>query len=45
MFVAFFAVIAGTLREILGVEWTVEIDVAWQKLLRDIESIVMPDLD
>ncbi|TAI64728.1 globin [Bradyrhizobium sp. Leo170] len=44
LFVAFFAVIAGALREILGVEWTVEIDAAWQKLLREIESIVMPDV-
>jgi hemoglobin-like flavoprotein len=44
LFVAFFAVIAGTLQEILGVEWTVEIDAAWQKLLRDIESIVTPDV-
>ncbi|WP_394565896.1 globin [Bradyrhizobium sp. 31Argb] len=44
LFVAFFAVITGALREILGVEWTVEIDAAWQKLLREIESIVMPDV-
>ncbi|MGY3605524.1 MULTISPECIES: globin [unclassified Bradyrhizobium] len=44
LFVAFFAVIAGTLQEILGVEWTAEIDAAWQKLLRDIETIVMPDV-
>jgi hemoglobin-like flavoprotein len=44
LFVAFFAVIADTLQEILGVEWTAEIDVAWQKLLRDIERIVMPDV-
>ncbi|MDI4234480.1 globin [Bradyrhizobium sp. Arg237L] len=44
LFVAFFTVIAGALREILGVEWTVEIDAAWQKLLREIESIVMPDV-
>lgn len=44
LYVAFFTVIAGTLEEILGVEWTVEIDAAWQKLLREIESIVMPDV-
>ncbi|WP_210384915.1 globin [Bradyrhizobium neotropicale] len=44
LFVAFFAVIAGTLQETLGVEWTAEIDAAWQKLLRDIEMIVMPDV-
>jgi hemoglobin-like flavoprotein len=44
LFVAFFAVIAGTLQEVLGVEWTVEIDAAWQKLLREIESIVTPDV-
>ncbi|MGX9424825.1 MULTISPECIES: globin [Bradyrhizobium] len=44
LFVAFFAVIAGTLQEILGVEWTAEIDAAWQKLLREIESMVIPDV-
>jgi hemoglobin-like flavoprotein len=43
LFVAFFTVIAGTLHEILGAEWTFEIDAAWQKLLRDIERIVMRD--
>ncbi|MGY3615529.1 hemoglobin-like flavoprotein [Bradyrhizobium sp. USDA 10063] len=45
LFVEFFAAIAGTLHQILGAEWTVEIDAAWQKLLRDIESIVMADVD
>jgi hemoglobin-like flavoprotein len=44
LFVAFFAVIAGTLQEILGPQWTGEIDAAWQKLLRDIEGIVRPDV-
>src|SRR5262245_60227127 len=44
LFVAFFAVIAGALQEILGAEWTVEIDGAWQKLLRDIERIVKSDV-
>ncbi|MCA1453273.1 globin [Bradyrhizobium sp. BRP22] len=44
LFVAFFAVIAGTLKDILGVQWTADIDAAWQKLLRDIESIVTPDV-
>jgi hemoglobin-like flavoprotein len=42
LFVAFFTVIAGTLQEILGAEWTGDIDAAWQKLLRDIEAIVRP---
>jgi hemoglobin-like flavoprotein len=44
LFVAFFAIIAGTLQELLGVEWTIEIDAARQKLLRDIELIVTPDV-
>ena len=41
LFIAFFGVIAGTLREILGTEWTVEIDAAWQKLLYEIEQLVL----
>ena len=40
LFVAFFAVIADTLREILGEQWSDEIDAAWHKLLRDIATVV-----
>ena len=41
LFVAFFGVIADELREILGDEWSGEIDAAWHKLLRDIETLVL----
>ena len=34
LFVAFFGVIAETLREVLGADWSPEIEDAWQKLLR-----------
>src|SRR5215813_22079 len=37
LFLAFFGVIAATLREMLGADWSAEIDSAWQKLLADIE--------
>ena len=40
LFVAFFGVIAGTLREILGPDWSPEIDAAWRTLLEEIEGIV-----
>ncbi|MGL3208562.1 hypothetical protein [Bradyrhizobium sp. BR 1433] len=33
--------IADSLREILGEQWTAEIDAAWHKLLGDIEAIVL----
>ena len=33
LFVAFFAVIAATLRELLGEDWSPQIDAAWQQLL------------
>ena len=41
LFVAFFGVIAATLREILGEAWSPEIDVAWRNLLDEIERIVL----
>jgi hemoglobin-like flavoprotein len=41
LFVAFFSVIAQTLREILETEWSPEIEGAWQKLLDEIEGVVM----
>jgi hemoglobin-like flavoprotein len=40
LFVAFFGVIAQTLREILENDWTPEIDAAWRKLLAEIEDVV-----
>jgi hemoglobin-like flavoprotein len=40
LFVAFFGVIAQTLREILENDWTPEIDAAWRKLLAEIEDMV-----
>jgi hemoglobin-like flavoprotein len=40
LFVAFFGVIADTLREVLGTEWSPEFDEAWRKLLDEIEGIV-----
>lgn len=36
LFVAFFAVIRDTLREVLGSEWSPGIGQAWEKLLSDI---------
>ena len=40
LFIAFFGVIAATLRDLLGADWSPEIDVAWRKLLEEIESLV-----
>ena len=40
LFIAFFDVIAGTLREILGTEWSAEMDAAWRKLLEEIRAVV-----
>ena len=40
LFVAFFGVIAETLREVLGADWSPEIEDAWQQLLRDVEGVV-----
>ena len=38
LFIAFFGIIAQTVREIVGAEWSDDIDAAWRKLLGDIES-------
>jgi hemoglobin-like flavoprotein len=40
LFVAFFGVIAATLREILGADWSPKIDAAWRKMLDEIEGVV-----
>ncbi len=40
LFVAFFGIVAQTLREIVGADWSDDIDAAWGKLLGDIESFV-----
>jgi hemoglobin-like flavoprotein len=40
LFGAFFGVIAGTIRELLGTDWTPEIDAAWQRLLAELDRVV-----
>ena len=40
LFVAFFGVIADTVREILGADWSPEIDQAWRNLLDEIDGVV-----
>lgn len=40
LFLAFFGIIAQTLREIVGADWSEEIDAAWRTLLGDIERFV-----
>jgi hemoglobin-like flavoprotein len=40
LFVSFFGVIAATLREVLGNDWSPETDAAWRALLSEIEGIV-----
>jgi hemoglobin-like flavoprotein len=40
LFGSFFAVIAATVREVLGDEWSAEIDEAWRKLLEEIDAFV-----
>ena len=40
LFIAFFGVIAGTLREVLGADWSPETDVAWRQMLDEIEVMV-----
>jgi hemoglobin-like flavoprotein len=40
LFAAFFGIIAESLREILGTDWTPEIDAAWQQLLGEIDELV-----
>jgi hemoglobin-like flavoprotein len=40
LFNAFFGVIAETLRELLGPDWSPQMDDAWRKLLDEIEGVV-----
>ena len=40
LFVAFFGVIADTLREILGADWSPEVDLAWRNLLLELDGVV-----
>ena len=40
LFVAFFGVIAETLHDILGTDWSPEINTAWQNLLAEIDQVV-----
>jgi hemoglobin-like flavoprotein len=40
LFVAFFGIIAETLRGILGADWTPDIDAAWRRLIGEINSLV-----
>ena len=40
LFFAFFGIIAEVLRELLGAEWSPQMDEAWQKLLADLQDIV-----
>lgn len=40
LFVVFFGIIAQTLREIVGPDWSDEIAAAWQELLGEIEGLI-----
>ena len=40
LFVAFFGVIGASLRDVLGEDWSPEIDRAWQRLLGEIAGMV-----
>ena len=40
LFLAFFGVIAATLRELLGADWTAEMEESWRQLLAEITSLV-----
>ncbi len=40
LFGKFFGVIADTIREIIGADWTPEIGEAWQRLLADLNRVV-----
>ena len=40
LFVAFFGVIAATLRDLLDADWSPDIDSAWRTLLDEIDGVV-----
>jgi hemoglobin-like flavoprotein len=40
LFGKFFGLIAGTVHEVLGDDWSPEIDAAWRKLLEEIDAFV-----
>jgi hypothetical protein len=40
LFNAFFRIVAKTLRELLGADWSTEIEDAWRKLLDEIDGVV-----
>lgn len=40
LFLAFFVIIAQTLREVLADEWSDEIDSAWRQLIAEIDGVV-----
>jgi hemoglobin-like flavoprotein len=40
LFGEFFGVIADTMREILGTDWSPEIELAWRKLLGELDQFV-----
>jgi hemoglobin-like flavoprotein len=40
LFVAFFTTIAATLRELLGADWSDEIEHAWRQMLAELEAVV-----
>jgi hypothetical protein len=42
LFLSFFGLIADTLREILGADWSKEMESGWRSMLKEIESIVAP---
>ena len=41
LFVAFFGVIAATLREVLSTDWSLEIEAAWQRLLVELNGVIV----
>jgi hemoglobin-like flavoprotein len=41
LFFAFFGTIAEVLRELLGAEWSPQMDAAWQQLLVDLQDVVV----
>jgi hemoglobin-like flavoprotein len=43
LFISFFGVIRDTLREVLGREWSCDIDEAWERLLADVAVFAVPD--